>query len=123
MKDYMNLKEEVEHISSGKLKIYTGNPTWRSLLKNSNSLCKSGALRYCHGHQRTHRLGKNNVWKYYSYRYSSSEMARHLCSPGKQFGTGIKKIGLVSDFKDVIHTIPTQFIKQFIDEFHPSCMC
>jgi hypothetical protein len=26
---------------------------------------------------------------------------------------------LVSDFKDVIHTIPTKFIKQFIDEFHP----
>jgi nucleotide-binding universal stress UspA family protein len=37
--------------------------------------------------------------------------------PGRDFGTGIRKIGFACDFKNVSETTPHQVIKQFIHEF------
>ena len=37
--------------------------------------------------------------------------------PGKEYGTGIKKIGFACDFDKVIETTPIQFIKNMVKEF------
>jgi len=37
--------------------------------------------------------------------------------PGKQYGTGIKKIGFACDFKKVVESTPIQFIKNMVKEF------
>ena len=37
--------------------------------------------------------------------------------PTKKFGIGIKKIGFACDFRDVMETTPTDFIKTFVNEF------
>ena len=37
--------------------------------------------------------------------------------PGKEYGTGIKKIGFACDFDKVVETTPIQFIKNMVKEF------
>ena len=37
--------------------------------------------------------------------------------PGKEYGTGIKKIGFTCDFDKVVETTPIQFIKNMVKEF------
>ncbi|MBK8953865.1 MAG: universal stress protein [Chitinophagaceae bacterium] len=37
--------------------------------------------------------------------------------PGKEYGHGITKIGFACDFKNVVETTPTHFIKTFVNEF------
>ena len=37
--------------------------------------------------------------------------------PGKKFGNGIKKIGFACDFKDVVKTTPTHYIKDVVNAF------
>ena len=37
--------------------------------------------------------------------------------PGKEYGTGIKKIGFVCDFDKVVESTPIQFIKNMVNEF------
>jgi len=42
-----------------------------------------------------------------------------ICVPiGKQYGTGIGKIGLACDFREVAQTTPVEEIKEFVKEFH-----
>ena len=37
--------------------------------------------------------------------------------PGKEYGTGIKKIGFACDFDKVVETTPIEFIKNMVEEF------
>jgi nucleotide-binding universal stress UspA family protein len=37
--------------------------------------------------------------------------------PGKEYGTGIKKIGFACDFDKVVESTPIQFIKKMVKEF------
>ena len=115
----MELKKEVEHISSGKLKIYTESQLGE-VSETLEQLCTKvdpfAIVMGTKGHTGLEKVifGSTSLAVIHHLRWPV------ICvPPGKQFGTGIKKIGLVSDFKDVIHTIPTKFIRQFIDEFHP----
>lgn len=49
---------------------------------------------------------------------------KHLTSPviavpkGKEYGTGIRKIGFACDFRDVVETTPAAEIKHFVKQFN-----
>ncbi|MBK5270063.1 MAG: universal stress protein [Bacteroidia bacterium] len=113
-----SLKKEAEHISSGKLKIYT-----EALLGNVSdeieNLCnKINPFAVVMG-----TVGASAAERIF---FGSNTLSaiRHLTwpvisvPPGKRFGDGIKKIGFACDFRDVVKTTPTHFIKEFVKEFN-----
>jgi len=112
------LKKEVEHISSGKLKIYT-EALFGNVSEELENLCNRinpfAVVMGTVGASATERVffGSNTL-----------STIRHLnwpvisVPPGKQFGTGIKQIGFACDFRDVVKTTPTHFIKDIVKEFN-----
>lgn len=111
------LKQEVEHLTSGSIKIYTetrmGNVTdeLENLCEKINPFAVVMGTKGSSGVERI-LFGSNTL-----------TAIRHLnwpvicVPPGKSFGNGIKKIGFACDFRDVVKTTPTHFIKEFIKEF------
>ncbi len=112
------LKQEVEHMTSGKIKVYTetrmGNVTdeLETLCNKINPFAVVMGTKGASGVERI-LFGSNTL-----------TAIRHLTwpviciPPGKSFGAGIKKIGFACDFKDVVKTTPTHFIIDFVKEFH-----
>ncbi len=113
-----HLKKEVEHITSGAVKVYTearlGNVT-----DELETLCeKIRPFAVVMGSK-----GASGIEKVL---FGSNTLTaiRHLTwpvicvPPGKSFGTGIKKIGFACDFSNVVQTTPTHFIRDFVKEFH-----
>ena len=113
-----DLKKEVEHISSSKLKIYTealfGNVSGE--LENlCNRISPFAVVMGTVGASATERafFGSNAL-----------SAIRHLTwpvicvPPGKQFGSGIQKVGFACDFKGVVKTTPTHVIKDIVKEFN-----
>lgn len=112
------LKEKIQHISSGKLKIYTESRMGNTV-DELEELCKSiQPFAVVMGAK-----GKSGVEKLV---FGSTTLTaiRHLTwpvicvPPGKEFGKGIRKVGFACDFKQVVETTPVQFIKQIVQEFH-----
>lgn len=111
------LKQEVEHLTSGSVKVYTetrmGNVTdeLETLCEKINPFAVVMGTKGASGVERI-LFGSNTL-----------TAIRHLnwpvicVPPGKTFGNGIKKIGFACDFRDVVKTTPTHFIKEFIKEF------
>jgi len=111
------LKQEVEHLTSGSVKVYTetrmGNVTdeLENLCEKINPFAVVMGTKGASGVERI-LFGSNTL-----------TAIRHLnwpvicVPPGKTFGNGIKKIGFACDFRDVVKTTPTHFIKEFIKEF------
>ena len=111
------LKQEVEHLTSGSVKVYTetrmGNVTdeLENLCEKINPFAVVMGTKGSSGVERI-LFGSNTL-----------TAIRHLnwpvicVPPGKTFGNGIKKIGFACDFRDVVKTTPTHFIKEFIKEF------
>ena len=111
------LKQEVEHLTSGAVKVYTetrmGNVTdeLENLCEKINPFAVVMGTKGSSGVERI-LFGSNTL-----------TAIRHLnwpvicVPPGKTFGNGIKKIGFACDFRDVVKTTPTHFIKEFIKEF------
>ena len=112
------LKKEVEHISSGKLKVYAeahlGDVT-DELEELCNKIKPFAIVMGTKGSSGIEKVLFGSI---------TLTVIRHLTwpvicvPPGKQFGTGIKKIGFACDLRDVVKTTPTPFIKQFVQEFH-----
>lgn len=112
------LKQEVEHLTSGSVKVYTetrmGNVTdeLENLCEKINPFAVVMGTKGASGVERI-LFGSNTL-----------TAIRHLnwpvicVPPGKTFGNGIKKIGFACDFRDVVKTTPTHFIKEFVKEFH-----
>ena len=112
------LKKEVEHITSGSLKIYTearlGNVTdeLENICNNIRPFAVVMGTRGTTGIEKV-LFGSNTL-----------TVVRHLTwpvicvPPGKTFGTGIKKIGFACDFRDVVKETPAQSIKDFAKEFN-----
>jgi len=112
------LKKEVEHITSGALKIYTearlGNVT-----DELETLCGKikpfAVVMGTKGHTGIERVlfGSNTL-----------TAIRHLTwpvicvPPGKTYGNGIRQIGFACDFKDVVKSTPVDVIKKIAGEFH-----
>ena len=111
------LKREVEHISSGKLKVYA-EARLGNVVDELEELCKSlkplAVVMGTKGESAGERifLGSNTLMA-----------IRHLTSPvivvppGAIF-KGIKKIGLACDFKMVVESIPTELIRELVNTFH-----
>jgi len=111
------LKKEVEHISSGSLKIYTeirlGN-----MSDELELLCeKIQPFAIVMGTKGTSGLEK------VLFGSNTLTAIRHLkwpvitVPPGKQFGAGIKRIGFACDYKEVVKTTPAAVIIQFAKAF------
>ncbi len=112
-----HLKTEVEHLTSGSLKVYTETRlgTVADELENlCNKINPFAVVMGTKGASGVERIlfGSNTL-----------TAIRHLTwpvicvPPGKTFGNGIKKIGFACDFKDVVKTTPTHFIVDFVKEF------
>jgi nucleotide-binding universal stress UspA family protein len=113
-----DLKKEVEHISMGKLKVYTETQLG-SVADELENLCnKIKPFAVVMGTQ-----GSSTAERVF---FGSNTLIaiRHLTwpvicvPPGKQFGNGIKKIGFACDFRNVVKTTPTHFIKEVVKEFN-----
>ncbi len=112
------LKKEVEHLTSGSVKVYTetrmGNVTdeLETLCNKINPFAVVMGTKGSSGVERI-LFGSNTL-----------NAIRHLnwpvicVPPGKAFGHGIKKIGFACDFRDVVKSTPTRFIKEFVKEFN-----
>jgi len=112
------LKKDVEHITSGKLKVYTGTHPG-DVTDELEELCnKINPFAIVMGTK-----GATGVERVL-FGSTTLTVIRHLTwpvicvPPGKQFGTGIKKIGFACDFRNVVKSTPAQFIKEFVKEFH-----
>ncbi|MES1214790.1 MAG: universal stress protein [Bacteroidota bacterium] len=112
------LKREVEHISFGKLKIYT-EAHLGSVADELETLCnKIKPFAVVMG-----TLGVSAAERVF---FGSTALTaiRHLTwpvitvPPGKRFADGIKKIGFACDFRDVVKTTPTHFIIEMVKEFN-----
>lgn len=111
------LKKEVEHITSGSVKVYTeakmGNVT-DELETLCNKIRPFAVVMGSKGSTGLERVlfGSNTL-----------SAIRHLSwpvicvPPGKPFGIGIKKIGFACDFKNIVETTPAGAIKTMVNEF------
>jgi nucleotide-binding universal stress UspA family protein len=112
------LKKEVEHITSGSLKVYTearlGNVT-DELEEICRKIRPFAIVMGTKGNSGIEKIlfGSNTL-----------SVIRHLTwpvicvPPGKPFGTGIKKIGFACDFRHVVKETPAYAIKDFAKEFN-----
>lgn len=112
-----HLKKDVEHITNGSIKLYTetrmGN-TVDELEEYCKKINPFAVVMGAKGH-----TGLDKVL------FGSTTLTalRHLSwpviciPPGKEFGSGIKKIGFACDFKEVVKTTPAGFIKSMVTAF------
>ena len=112
------LKKNLEHVTSGKLKIYAetrlGNVVdeLEEVVKKIHPFAVVMGTTGMSAVERT-LFGSNTL-----------TAIKHLACPvicvpkGKEYGSGVRKIGLACDFKEVVETTPVAEIKEFVKEFH-----
>jgi len=111
------IKEAMTHITSGKIKIYT-EARLGDVSDELEEVCK-------HIQPFAVIMGTKGTTGLERVLFGSTTLTaiRHLkwpvivVPPGKEYGTGIKKIGFECDFDKVIETTPIQFIRNMIKEF------
>lgn len=116
----MKLKDEVEHLVSGSIKVYAetrlGNVSdeLENLCNKINPFAVVMGTKGATGMERM-LFGSNTL-----------NAIRHLTwpvicvPPGKNYGKGINKIGFACDFRDVVKTTPTHTIIDFVKTFNAS---
>jgi len=111
------LKQDLAHITSGKIKIYT-EARLGDVSDELEDICK-------HIEPFAVIMGTKGTSGVERILFGSTTLTaiRHLkwpvivVPPGKEYGTGIKKIGFACDFDKVIESTPIQFIKNMVKEF------
>ncbi|HEX6848800.1 MAG TPA: universal stress protein [Chitinophagaceae bacterium] len=113
----LEIKEALTHITSGKIRIYT-EARLGDVTDELEEVCKSirpfAVIMGTRGASGVERVlfGSNTL-----------TAIRHLTwpvivvPPGKEYGSGIQKIGFACDFEKVVETTPIQFIKNMVKEF------
>ena len=116
-KKLTQLKKDLEHITSGQLEIIT-EARLGNLPDELQDCCTNNqpfaVVMGSRGHSAVERalFGSNTL-----------SVIKHLtwpviCIPaGKEYGTGIKKIGFACDLREVKETTPASVIKSFVKEF------
>jgi len=111
------LHKEVEHLTSGSIKIYT-ETRLGNIADEIENLCKKvKPFAVVMGSK-----GSTGIEKIL---FGSTTLTaiRHLTwpvicvPPGKTFGNGIKKIGFACDFRNIVEITPADAIKTFVKEF------
>jgi nucleotide-binding universal stress UspA family protein len=110
-------KESLTHITSGKIKIYT-EARMGDVVDELEDVCK-------HIEPFAVIMGTRGTSGVERMLFGSTTLTaiRHLkwpvivVPPGKEYGTGIKKIGFACDFAKVIESTPVHFIKNMVREF------
>lgn len=111
------LHKEVEHLTSGSIKIYT-ETRLGNIADEIENLCeKVKPFAVVMGSK-----GSSGIEKIL---FGSTTLTaiRHLTwpvicvPPGKTFGNGIKKIGFACDFRNIVEITPADAIKTFVKEF------
>lgn len=111
------IKEAVTHVTSGKVKIYT-EARLGDVSDELEDVCKSI-------HPFAVIMGTRGTSGVERALFGSTTLTaiRHLkcpvivVPPGKEYGSGIKKIGFACDFDKVVETTPIQFIRDMVKEF------
>ncbi len=114
------LKKEVEHITSGEVKVYTETKLG-NIVDELEAICeKINPFAVVMGSKGTTGLEK------ILFGSTTLTTIKHLkwpviCVPtGKEYGHGIKKVGFACDFKNVVETTPATFIRDFVAAFGAS---
>ena len=111
------IKDALKHITSGKIKIYT-EARLGDVSDELEDVCK-------HIQPFAVIMGTRGTSGVERVLFGSTTFTaiRHLkwpvivVPPGKEYGTGIKKIGFACDFDKVVESTPVQFIKKMVKEF------
>ena len=111
------IKDAMTHITSGKIKVYT-EARLGDVSDELEDVCKLiqpfAVIMGTRGTSGVERI---------LFGSTTLTAIRHLkwpvivVPPGKEYGTGIKKIGFACDFDKVVETTPIQFIKNMVKEF------
>ena len=111
------LKNALTHITSGKIKIYTESRLG-DVSDELEEVCKNiqpfAVIMGTKGATGVERI---------LFGSTTLTAIRHLkcpvivVPPGKEYGTGIKKIGFACDFEKVVESTPIQFIRSMVKEF------
>lgn len=111
------LHKEVEHLTSGSIKIYT-EARLGNIVDEIENLCeKVKPFAVVMGSK-----GSTGIEKIL-FGSTTLTVIRHLTwpvicvPPGKAFGNGIKKIGFACDFRNIVETTPADVIKLIVKEF------
>jgi nucleotide-binding universal stress UspA family protein len=112
------LKNDVEHITSGAIKIYTESrlgDTVDELEELSNQIKPFAIIMGTKG---------GSGLEHALFGSTTLKAIRHISwpviavPPGTEYGKGIKKIGFACDFKEVVKATPTPLIKEVIKQFN-----
>ena len=111
------IKNSLTHIAAGKIKIYT-DARMGDVVDELEDVCK-------HIEPFAVIMGTRGTSGVERMLFGSTTLTaiRHLkwpvivVPPGKEYGTGIKKIGFACDFAKVIESTPVNFIKNMVKEF------
>ena len=113
-----SLKEKIEHITSGDVKVYT-ETRLGDVVEELETLCSKikpfAVVMGSHGATGLERIVFGST---------TLSVVKHLTSPvivvptGTEYGTGIRKIGFACDFRDVVETCPAKEINNFVTTFN-----
>jgi nucleotide-binding universal stress UspA family protein len=114
----IRLKKDLEHITSGKLKITT-EARLGNVIDELEEVCNRE-------HPFAVVMGTTGISAVERTLFGNNTLTaiKHLTYPvicvpkGKEYGKGIQKIGLACDFRKVVETTPVAAIKDFVKEFH-----
>ena len=111
------VKKELEHITSGTVKIYTETRMGNVAYELEELCAKINPFAVVMGTKGHTGLDK------VLFGSTTLTALRHLSwpmisvPPGRQFGTGIHKIGFACDFKQVVESTPAAVIRSFTEAF------
>lgn len=111
------LREEVEHITSGKIKVYTETRLGNIVDELMDITDKIKPFAVVMGSKGASGLEKALFGS------TTLSAIRHLRAPvicvppGRTWGTGIHKVGFACDFKNVVNTTPGAEITDFVNTF------
>jgi nucleotide-binding universal stress UspA family protein len=111
------VKDALTHITSGKIKVYT-EARLGDVSDELEDVCQ-------HIQPFAVIMGTRGTSRVERVLFGSTTLTaiRHLkwpvivVPPGKEYGTGIKKIGFACDFDKVVESTPIRFIKNMVKEF------